>query len=307
MEIKQLQALVAVSQHGSFSAAADMLGTVQSNVSAHIANLEKELGVVLVDRGAGRLTEEGFMAVDRARRILSEVNSLTTDVEALTGEIRGTVRFGVISTTARWIVPRLVDLSKVLHPNVSLVIVESTSTSLEAQLLDGKLDLMVGSFPFLADVDGEALFDEDLLLVVPSNHPLRGRPLVTFAEIDEIELLLPPTGTTFRTEIDDAALAAGVTLKPIVELDGVRLIATLSFEGYAPAILPATALPARLRGDFVKCRVAGLPPRSVGVATRKRERPAAPSRALLQLVRQAAAEGLAGTEGIHPPGQGRPA
>lgn len=307
MELKQLQALLAVAEHGSFSLAADMLGTVQSNVSTHVANLEKELGVMLVDRAAGRVTEEGLLVVDRARRVLSEVASLSTDVAALAGEVRGTVRLGVISTTARWIVPRLVDLKKEHYPNVKLVIIEATSTSLEAQLEDSTLDLMVGSFPFLADVDGEALFDEDLLLVVPSSHPLRGRPLVSFAELDGMELLLPPTGTTFRKEIDDASHAAGVTLHPIVELDGVRLIATLAFEGYAPAILPATALPSRLRGDFVKCRVAGLPPRAVGVAVRKRERPGAPARALLALVRQASLEGLATTEGIHPPGQGRSA
>jgi molybdenum-dependent DNA-binding transcriptional regulator ModE len=56
MELRHLRALVAVSEHGSFSSAADALGTVQSNISAHVARLEKELGTPLVDRSAGRLT-----------------------------------------------------------------------------------------------------------------------------------------------------------------------------------------------------------------------------------------------------------
>jgi len=58
-----------------FSAAADVLHTVQSNVSTHIARLERELGVTLVDRAAGRLTEEGEVVVARARRIAGELDA----------------------------------------------------------------------------------------------------------------------------------------------------------------------------------------------------------------------------------------
>ena len=59
MDLRQLAALVAVAETGSFSAAARSLHTVQSNVSTHVARLERELGVTLVDRASGTLTEEG--------------------------------------------------------------------------------------------------------------------------------------------------------------------------------------------------------------------------------------------------------
>ena len=62
MDVRQLSTLVAVADHGTFSAAARALFTVQSNVSAHIARLEKELGVTLVDRQYGELTEAGVDA-----------------------------------------------------------------------------------------------------------------------------------------------------------------------------------------------------------------------------------------------------
>ena len=68
MEIKQLQSLLAIADHGSFSAAARALATVQSNVSAHISRLEKELGTVLIDRHQGGLTDEGDIVAARARR-----------------------------------------------------------------------------------------------------------------------------------------------------------------------------------------------------------------------------------------------
>src|SRR5258708_5922032 len=129
MDFRQLNALVAVADHGGFSAAADALHTVQSNVSAHIARLERELGATLVDRGAGRLTEEGETVVARARRINAELDGLVADVGAIRHDVRGTTRLGVIGTTARWLVPRLLDLMGVLHPGLHLIVVDPTSTS----------------------------------------------------------------------------------------------------------------------------------------------------------------------------------
>jgi len=74
MDLRQLSALVAIADHGSFSAAARALFTVQSNVSGHIGKLERELGVTLIDRSAGRLTDEGERVLERARRILNELD-----------------------------------------------------------------------------------------------------------------------------------------------------------------------------------------------------------------------------------------
>ena len=116
MDLRQLQALVAVAEQGTFSAAAESLATVQSNVSAHIARLEKELGATLVDRSAGRLTEEGQAVVDRARRIEAELEAITADVASMRSDVRGRVRAGIIGTTARWLVPLLLDEMGSRHP-----------------------------------------------------------------------------------------------------------------------------------------------------------------------------------------------
>ena len=66
----------------------------------------------------------------------------------------------------------------------------------------------------------------------------------------DLELLLPAPGTALRDEIDAASGPAGVMLRPAMELDGLRLIASLTFDGYGPAILPATAVPGHLRPRF---------------------------------------------------------
>ncbi|MEO6989793.1 MAG: LysR family transcriptional regulator, partial [Aquihabitans sp.] len=80
MDLRQLAALTAVADHRSFSAAARALHTVQSNVSTHVARLERELGATLVDRTTGELTNAGELVVGRARRIQTELEALTADV-----------------------------------------------------------------------------------------------------------------------------------------------------------------------------------------------------------------------------------
>ena len=89
MDLRQLAALVAVADPGSFSAAARALHTVQSNVSTHVARLERELGVTLVDRTGGWLTEEGEAVVRRARRMQAELDALDADVASLRDEVTG--------------------------------------------------------------------------------------------------------------------------------------------------------------------------------------------------------------------------
>src|SRR3954468_13162038 len=212
MDLRQLNALVAVADEGSFSAAADVLHTVQSNVSTHVAHLERELGVTLYDRSAARLTEEGQAVVERARRVAAELDALVADVAALRHEVRGSVRLGVIGTTARWLVARLLSAMNERHPNVHLTIVEATSTSLEPRLSVGELDLGVVNLPAPGDdLVCTPLFEEDLVLVVNGDHPWAHRDEIDIRETDGMQLLLPATGTALRTEIDKAAEKAGVT------------------------------------------------------------------------------------------------
>jgi hypothetical protein len=87
-----------------------------------------------------------------------------------------------------------------------------------------------------------------------------------------------------------------------MDIDGVRLLASLTFEGHGPAILPATAVPTWL---FDRCHVVavdGLPPRRVGVAQRRLGLPAAPARALLALCRDVVADAANRPPGVYPAG-----
>ncbi|HXR53843.1 MAG TPA: LysR family transcriptional regulator [Acidimicrobiales bacterium] len=302
MEIRNLQALVGIAEYGSFSAAADALGTVQSNVSAHVARLERELGAPVVDRSTGRLTEEGEIVVARARRMLVEMDALVADVSAMRQEVVGTVRAGMIGTTGRWLVPRLYAMLRERHPGVQMTVSDGTSASLEPRLLSGQLDLAVVSLPVVGDeLIATPLFEEDLMLVVPKDHPLASvpRPL-PLAELVQLDLVLPLPNTALRDEIDGALARAGVTLHPAMELDGIRMIASLTFDGYGPAILPATAVPRHMRERFELVPLAGLPRRRVGVAQRRRGLPSAPTRAVIELLNLVANDPDERPAGLHP-------
>jgi LysR family hydrogen peroxide-inducible transcriptional activator len=301
MDFRQLQALIAIADHGSFSAAATAMHTVQSNVSSHVARLERELGVQLVDRHGGQLTEEGQAVVERGRRVTAELEAAVADVAAMRHEVSGTARIGMIGTIARWLAPLLLDRMAAVHPKVRLVIGDGTSATLEPHLASGSLDAAIVNLPQSSpDLVERPLFDEDLVLVVPSTHPFASRRKVSLPELDGFRLLLPAPGSAFRLEIDAACAAVGVTLQPRAELDGVRLIASLTLQGYGPAILPATGAGEGLSG-FTRVSVAGLPRRRVGVVLRRRGRPSAPARAMLEALDAMVAANLDPAKGVHPP------
>jgi DNA-binding transcriptional LysR family regulator len=302
VELRQLEALVEIEERGSFSAAALALGTVQSNVSARIARLERDLNATLINRATGRLTEEGTSVATRARRILAEVSAAVDDVASSNAEVSGSVGIGVIGTTGRWLAPMLLGAVRESHPKITLRLIEGTSSSLEPPLATGQLDLAVVSLPVPIDtLTTTPLFDEDLVLVVPNGHPFTRRALpLPFEALGDVELLLPLSGTALRDELDDAARRAGIELRSSLELDGLRTLASLVFDGYGPAILPATAVSKHLRDRFRLLPVAGLGRRHVGIAVRSHGLPSAPSRAVRLLLETLVANGPL-PEGLHEP------
>jgi DNA-binding transcriptional LysR family regulator len=301
MDLRQLNALVAVAETGSFSAAARSLHTVQSNISTHVARLERELGATLVDRATGALTEEGTAVVHRARFIAGELDSIVADLAALRDEVVGNVRLGCIGTVGRWLVPVLLEALSDRHPKVRVVVVDATTNSLVPQLLVDRLDLAVVNLPVPEpELVTEALFDEDRIVVAPEDHPLAAHEEVTLDELAAHELLLEPAGTSFRDELDQEAAQAGLSLRPRAEVDGLRLIASLAFEGFGAGIVPATAAPRWLEGRWRRVAVTGLAQRTVGTARRRRGLLSAPARAVHDTIREVVIREGPELTGVHP-------
>jgi DNA-binding transcriptional LysR family regulator len=284
VDLRQLAALVAIAEHGSFSGAAAALHTVQSNISGHIKRLEQELGTELVDRQTGQLTEEGRAVEARARAVQAELEAVAADLAALREEIIGSARLGMIATTARWLVPLLLDRLAVAHPAVRLVTTEATSSALGVLLAGGGLDCAVVNIPLdIPDLKLWPLFEEDIVLLIATDHPLAQAGDLHIKDLDEVELILPAPHTGFRHELEQAARQAQMTLRSRADIDGVRLLATLALRGYGPALVPATAL-SDVPDGYRTISVAGLPLRRVGIALRRRGRPSAPAKAVIAVL-----------------------
>jgi LysR family transcriptional regulator, hydrogen peroxide-inducible genes activator len=286
MDVRQLSALVAIADHGTFSAAARALYTVQSNVSSHIARLEKELGVMLVDRTQGGLTEEGIRVVERARRVLRELDDIVADTSHVDGEVAGDVRLGMLGTTARWLLPRLLTELAASHPLVRAIVAEGSTSVLIPALLSGQYNAAILHLPIDApELMIEPLFAEDLLLLTGPGHELGDRDEIHLTELASHRLLLPPPGSALRRVLDRAARSVGVQLDAQAEIDGVRLLATLAVDGYGAAIVPATAVPQTAARRFHAIRVPELPPRVVALAYHRRPAPSAATQAVFAVLR----------------------
>lgn len=287
MDLRQLATLVAIADHGTFSSAARALYTVQSNVSGHISRLEKELGVTLVDRQRGGLTDEGGLVVERARRILREMDDISADMASRGDSVSGDARLGVIGTTARWLMPQLLPAISHDHPMVHVTVFEGSTTTLIPRLMAGYLDGCIVHLPVDdPELVVEPLFAEDLIVVVHNRHPWAEEEELSLQRVASEPLLIPPKGTAMRRILDKAAASVGTSLRAQSEIDGVRLLTSLAMEGYGAAIVPSTAVPRWLKGDFTRINVPELPRRVVGWVQRRRPAPGAPTRALLKTMRE---------------------
>lgn len=300
MDLRQLNHLIAVAEHQSFSAAARALHTVQSNVSTHVAKLEKELGAALIDRHTMQPTAEGRAVLERARRIRTELQAINDDIVSMRHEVAGEVRIGCIGTTGRWMASPLLGRLAERHPALRPVLVDATTTSLTPRVLDGDLDMAIVNTPVAeAGLESEPLFDEERIIVAPADHPLADRGTIDVADLAEHPVMLTPRGTTFRDAIDQELAAAGVRLTAAAEVDGLRLLASLAYQGYAPALLPASAVSGYPDGNWSLVHVEGLARRSVGLVRNRRTTPSMPIRAAREVVLDVIREIAPRQPGIH--------
>jgi len=300
MDIRQLEALLAVVEFGSFSSAAEALHTVQSNVSTRVSRLEAELGTQLIDRRTKELTTDGEAVAARARNIMNEMQSIPSDLAAMEDDIIGDVRIGVIASTARWLVSLVLGIIEVELPRVTLAVTEAPTSTILSLVNGNGLDAGVVSLPVdLPGVEIEPLFEEDVLLVTQPGHALAKQATVTPGELEGVPLILPPQNTPFRDELDFEFARHGLSLTPSTQVDGIRLIGALIVGGHDAGLLPATAVPDS--DSVVGVPVQGINRRRVGLALPSNSSPSVPARAVIDIVRSAAQAGAASPVGVYLP------
>lgn len=269
MELRHFDALLAIDRYRSFTAAADALHTVQSNVSDMVRQLESELGVVLLVRGrrGAQPTEFGRVVLESARRIRAEIGALQQDILMIQGLEVGHASFGVVGTISRWLAPAVVATVHDRSPGVLIRVHEGASERLAVEVAEQTLAQAIVTEPLHdSRLHVEHLLDEDLVVLVPNGTTSLGDGPISLAALAGHKLILPPVGNPLRAEVDLAALNANVELSVQIEVEGVRLIPDLVAAGVGITVIPETAVPA----DAVGVRaiaLADMPPRRLALVT----------------------------------------
>ena len=236
--IDQLLAVVTTARLGSFTKAAQQLEISQPALSRQVMGLERSLGAKLFERvgRAVRLTSGGEELVSRAGPLLEELSRVTSNLSTNNGTSAGRVRLGASESVAVNALPSILRPYLLAHRRLNFRLICRTSDRLPEMVANGELDMAVCAVEF--DPPGltcKRLWDEELVLVLPVNHPSRSRSIDSYT--NEEFILLPPSTVTRRL-LDRALADKGVELKVALEHDSPEVIKSMVLAGLGLAILP---------------------------------------------------------------------
>lgn len=252
--LKQLEAFAFVVDMGTFRAAASALGTTQPNISARISALETSLGVTLLTRDAGsvQLTEIGRSLLQKTREVLWAGEAL------LEGAMRqdlieDRLRLGVTELVACTWLQDFLRLLKSAYPNVRVELLVDLSTTIDARLTQGTLDLAFQSAPFKADMTGSIPIGAEAyrwmarpemtasLGQSPAMSSLFAHPILTHAR-----------DTQAGDALHDMAAKRGLDPRQIVHSSALSACVPLACEGLGIALLPERLVQQEIEANYLQ-------------------------------------------------------
>ncbi len=191
MDLDQLRYFLRVAQRGSFTKAAEELEVSQSALSRSIQRLEDELGQPVFERQTRNLvlTEAGSLLQSRAQQVFSILED--TKAEITDDGQTGRIRIGAIPTIAPYLLPKVLQQFAKQFPQASLIVQENTTDKLLHACTQGEVDLAILAMPVPAKyLEVEELFEEELLLVLPPDHPLVDQEKIKIGDIESYPFVL---------------------------------------------------------------------------------------------------------------------
>lgn len=254
LSFRQLQYLVAVADLQHFRRAATFLHVSQPALSIQLQKLEDQLGVKLVERGNGpvHLTPPGREIVARARKLLLDLKDLEACARRGTGELVGTVSFGVSPTIGPYLLPGIVGVLKHSMPDLRLHIREGIPTEQLLQLRSGALDMVITSSPKVgADLHVQPLFNERLYLVAPPDHPLSKKNSLTRADLLGSQVLSIDPRYPFHRQTTEICEDLGLELLNDYAGTSLDSLCQMCASGLGLAVLPELYLRSEVGGRNV--------------------------------------------------------
>lgn len=243
MELDQLRYVVAIAEAGNFTKASDRLKIAQPSLSQQIMKLEREIGHRLFHR-LGRkavLTEAGLVFLERARKILFEVENATKELSDHPG-LERRITVGAIPTVAPYLLPPIINLCKELYPNLQIDVREIFGTDIVRAVLEGDVDFAIAALPVKDPrISLEVLHKEPLMLVVAKDHPLTKKPEITAQDIASETFVMLGSSSSLSTQIQ--AFFGDRQFEPRVGFRCAQIATAKLFVGlgYGISILPLAA------------------------------------------------------------------
>ena len=186
--IRQLEYFLAVIDHGSMSAAAEVCHVTQANVSSAITALEKDIGTQLILRGKGQRsvpTPAGERYAQRVRRVLADMAEAHQEARSAGGKLRGPLKVGGMQSTIVLYFPDIAAHFVQKHPEVELSFAETGPRGLEDAVAQGKLDaaLVLGQQRIRTDLEVDVVGRVRLKAVLPEGHPLAAEDRVSIKDL----------------------------------------------------------------------------------------------------------------------------
>ncbi|MDA0808006.1 MAG: LysR family transcriptional regulator [Planctomycetota bacterium] len=191
MELDQLRYFLRVAERGNFTRAAEDLALSQPALSRSIQKLEEELGQPVFERKTRSvsLTEAGVLLQSRAQQVLTILDD--TKAEITDDGQSGRVRVGAIPTIAPYFLPDVLRQFATEFPKATLIVQEDTTEELLKSCTQGEIDLAILALPVPAKyLEFEELFEEELLLVLPVDHPLVSKPKIRLTDVEPFPFVL---------------------------------------------------------------------------------------------------------------------
>ncbi len=225
MELRHLRYFLAVADNLSFPRAADQLHVTQPTLSHQVGQLEKEINSVLFDRVGRRvhLTASGEIFREYAQKALKEVHSATTAISELEGLRHGALTVGAFESFSTSLLPPLLAEFCDLYPGVHVTVRQLLTGQLEDQLDKGNLNLGIAySPPATEKIVAEKLFDEPLVLVVGTKHPLAHRKTIHIAALDGEPFTLLTAEFPSRRLLESCLASVGAKPRIVLEINSIQ-------------------------------------------------------------------------------------
>ena len=245
MNLRDLKYLVALAEHRHFGRAAAASFVSQPTLSTQVRKLEDELGVALVERAPRRvmLTPVGREIVERARRIIADVEQMTELARRSRDPEAGSVRLGLFPTLGPYLLPHVLPAVRARFPRLELLLVEEKTDQILTRLRDGRLDAGILALPVHDDqLHAEPLFDEPFVLAVPRTHPLAGHRSLQSADLADLDLLLLEEGHCLRDQALDVCHLAGAGEREGFRATSLETLRQMVAAGVGVTLLPMLAV-----------------------------------------------------------------